>query len=133
MDKKSILKKIGSLYQNENTNIIQYVQNMSEDGHKRSVEDIMISYDFQAGSYTAEYEKDPGKVDVFVKRLADTIDSLDCDKQSILDCGTGEATTFVPLLKKLKTKFDMNYGIDISWSRLKAAERLTKNWGGERY
>ena len=50
MSKIMILNKIKKMYEEDGINIIDYLKGL--DSRKlNSVEDIMISYDFQAGSY----------------------------------------------------------------------------------
>lgn len=49
-----IIKKLKELYDN-NINIINYLKEI--DGQNvNTIEDIMISYEFQAGSYIKEYQ-----------------------------------------------------------------------------
>ncbi len=55
MDKLKILSKIKEIYENGG-NIIQYLKNL-DGANTNSIEDIMISYDFQAGSYYNNYKK----------------------------------------------------------------------------
>lgn len=133
MNKKELLSKISDLYYKKNINLLDYLKSISETGNDRSVEDILISYDFQAGSYVKEYESNPEWKDKFLKRLTATIDSFDCRKESILECGVGEATTLVPLLNQLNSSFEKKYGIDISWSRCKAGLNFSKLGGAEHF
>lgn len=49
MDKIKILNRIKQLYL-QNKNIIKYLKKLDEN-ESNSIEDIMISYDFQAGTY----------------------------------------------------------------------------------
>lgn len=71
MDKLAILNKIKSLYDN-NINIINYLKEVNGK-NLNSLEDIMISYDFQAGSYIKEYKLNPKWKNDFVKKLGDFI------------------------------------------------------------
>ncbi|HYK74004.1 MAG TPA: hypothetical protein VEV44_12910, partial [Pseudoneobacillus sp.] len=57
MDKLAILNKIKEIYTN-NDNIIAYLK-LENNQEKNSLEDILISYDFQAGTYFKAYKKDP--------------------------------------------------------------------------
>lgn len=124
MEKLILLSKIKKLY-DSGTNIIQYLKKSDNiTSEKNSKEDILISYDFQAGSYSKSYDKN-FKMN-FTKRLADIINGLNCNKESILDAGVGEATTLVPLLNHKGIKFKNVYGFDISWSRIKYAEKFIK-------
>ena len=106
---KSILSHIRKLYSQENINIIEYLKK-NERRAINNTEDILISYDFQAGTYIEKYRKNPKYRDKYLTRLANVIDELDCKKTSIFECGVGEATVMVPLLNKLKTRFLMGGG-----------------------
>ena len=89
----------------------------------------MISYDFQAGSYTnqifSDYEIRTKKKDQ-VEKIAAIIDALPCGHQSIFEAGVGEATTFGLLLGQLKKEFVFAGGADISWSRIKYAYKFVE-------
>lgn len=101
MDKLKILKRIETLYKTKNQNVMRYLKDVSGQEYN-TIEDIMIAYDFQAGTYTQQYEENPGHYARLVARLADIINQLDCRKDSIFECGVGEATVFVTLCNKLK-------------------------------
>ena len=75
MDKFKILNRIKNVYE-DNGNIIQYLKDLEEQTHN-SLEDILISYDFQAGSYIKAYEKEPKIKDMYCKQLAGIIDGLE--------------------------------------------------------
>ena len=111
----------------ENKNIIKYLKEI--DGRtNNSIEDIMISYDFQAGSYTKAYKKDPKQKENFCSCLANIINNLE-DCNSILEVGVGEGTTLGPLFKKVEKELSKWYGFDISWSRIKYANKFLKETG----
>ena len=121
-----MLGKIKYLYF-ENKNIIRYLKEI-EGKKDNSIEDIMISYDFQAGSYTEAYKREPKLKEYFCSCLAKIINNLE-DYDSILEVGVGEGTTLGPLLKKLKKKIIKCYGFDISWSRIKYANKFLNEIG----
>ena len=123
MDKRKILKRIETLYKTNDKNIMRYLKDISNQ-ENNTIEDIMISYDFQAGTYTKRYENDPAHFGKLVARLADIINGLECKKDSIFECGIGEATVFVPLCNKLKSVPSFLGGADISWSRIKCAQNF---------
>ena len=58
MQKYKLLSEIKKLY-DKGENIIQYLKLYHSDKQMTSTEDIMISYDFQAGEYTEEYKRKP--------------------------------------------------------------------------
>ena len=68
MNKRAILSYLQSLYIDKNLNITQYLRGLTED-KVNTLEDILISYDFQAGSYTENYDKNPQRIEVFIDRF----------------------------------------------------------------
>jgi uncharacterized protein YbaR (Trm112 family) len=127
MDKRKILKRIETLYKTKNQNVMQYLKEISHQG-ENNLEDIMIAYDFQAGTYTKQYEEIPHHYEAFVARLADVVNRLDCRKNSIFECGIGEAMILVNLCNKLKEVPDFLGGVDISWSRVKQAQNVVSKY-----
>ncbi|WP_434511452.1 methyltransferase domain-containing protein [Desulfitobacterium sp. AusDCA] len=121
MDKLKLLNRVKRLY-SDNGNIIKYLRELG-DGSVNSAEDVMISYDFQAGSYIKGYKEDPDFKQEYCNYLAEVLENL-CEFNSLLEVGVGEATTLAPLLAALKNRPKMNYGFDISWSRIKYAKRF---------
>lgn len=119
----SQLNKIKALYKN-GTNILDYFKNQSKE-LDNSTEAILISYDFQAGSYT-EYAKEKFEyLKNYTNAIAGVIQNLG-NFSSIMEVGVGEATTLANVI----IKFDQNpkqvLGFDISWSRIKFAKQNTK-------
>ncbi len=124
MKKMSILNRIKDLY-DRNENIMKYLRSLDA-STVNSIEDIAISYDFQAGAYTESYQKDPSVRNEIGYYLAKLIQSLGhCS--SLLEAGVGEATTLGPTIKQLTTIPDKCYGFDISWSRIKYARKFLLN------
>lgn len=123
MDKLSILNKIKEIYAN-NENIIDYLKSINNE-EKTSLEDILISYDFQAGTYTKAYKNDPRSKNEYCYYLAKIINDLG-EYNSILEAGVGEATTLAVTLSQLAKQPEKSYGFDISWSRIKYANKLTQ-------
>ena len=126
MEKLLILDKIKTLYDN-GINIIQYLRELDNktSEEKNSKYDILISYDFQAGSYSQNYDE-TFKMN-YTKRLSDIIKGLQGRKYSILEVGVGEATTLTPLLNHGNLDFKKVYGFDISWSRIKFAQKFLRD------
>ncbi|KOP82301.1 hypothetical protein AMS60_07245 [Bacillus sp. FJAT-21945] len=124
MDKLGYLNKIKEIYIN-NENIIKYLKHL--DKRKiNSLEDILISYDFQAGTYIEEYKKRPQDFEVYGRKLASIINDLGVCK-SILEVGVGEATTLCPTISGLNSRPEKCYGFDISWSRIKYANSFVNS------
>lgn len=123
MDKKAILNKVKQLY-SENQNMMLYLNNNT---HKNSVEDIMISYDFQAGEIAEDfiekgisYQRTMNKID----ELLSVFTRLGIDfGQTILEAGVGDGTFLTHLVEKCNIK--EGYGFDISFSRLLAGRQYS--------
>lgn len=126
MDKLKLLDKIKQIYDN-GENIMEYLKKASDNSSINSVEDIMISYDFQAGSYYNNYKNNLYDYEKYHTCIADVIKSyIDYSKPCVLmEAGIGEATTLGPVLNQLNTDtLRQVYGFDISWSRIKYAEKF---------
>ncbi len=121
MEKFKHLQRIKEIYA-KGENIIQYLKNISK-SESNSIEDILISYDFQAGSYIQHFAKNSEYVNNYSRALAKVIDSLG-NFNSIVEIGVGEATTLGMVIKKLKNRPENILGFDISWSRLKFAKEF---------
>ena len=120
-----LINNIKSVY-DKGENIISYLK--SQDGRKEnSLEDIMISYDLQAGTYLDMYYKNEKGNNPRVEKRAKIISEYLEKDFKIMEAGVGEATNMVPILKRiLNSPKDCSkiYGFDISWSRIKYAEKL---------
>ena len=119
MGKFKNLQEIKKLYQN-GENIIQYLRTIDNENFN-TIEDILISYDFQSGSYIKSYSKNKEFKNNYCSALAKIINKFD-NYNSIIEVGIGEATTLGILLNKLTHKPSHILGFDISWSRLKFAK-----------
>jgi ubiquinone/menaquinone biosynthesis C-methylase UbiE/uncharacterized protein YbaR (Trm112 family) len=125
MDKYKQLQKIKELY-DKGENIIQYLKKTGNN-ESNSIEDILISYDFQSGSYIKGFSQNKEYIDKYCKALAKIIDEIE-NVQSIVEVGVGEATTLNMLIKNLKNIPPNILGFDISWSRLKFGKELLKDF-----
>lgn len=94
----------------------------------KSLSEIRESYDRQAGTYIAAMDN-PGYAEMKQKsgqKLAGILDDL--RPQTLLDAGTGEATTLVATLSAMKQLPKRTIGFDISLPRLLLArDYLNKN------
>ncbi len=129
MENFNLLNRIKELYGN-GENIIQTLREKGK-RNQNTVEDILISYDFQAGSYTKQYLNEKAQKEVYDQSgidLADVINNLE-SVDSILDVGVGEATNLKIVLQNLSKKPKNVLGFDISWSRLKFAKNFLKESG----
>lgn len=121
MKKFKQLQRIKELY-SKGENIIQYLKSIG--GNEcNTIEDILISYDFQAGSYVEGFSKNREYNYKYCKALSLIINKID-NVDSIIEIGVGEATTLATLLENLDNKPSKILGLDISWSRLKFAKEL---------
>jgi hypothetical protein len=97
------------------------------DQPQNSVEDIMISYDFQAGTYIRGYEQDPAYLERYTDEIALVFDQLG-PVGTLLEAGCGEATTLSVLGAKLAGRPALG-GFDISWSRVKLGSQFAARRG----
>jgi ubiquinone/menaquinone biosynthesis C-methylase UbiE len=90
---------------------------------------IEISYDLQAGSYTAALRKKDvaERKAKYCAEIVKTIQSL-CQPRSVLEAGVGEATTYSGVLQGLEEEIP-GYAFDLSWSRTAYARRWLDNAG----
>lgn len=121
MEKFKQLAKIKEIYAN-GENIIKYLKSIS-DNEKNTIEDILISYDFQSGSYIKEFSNNQEFKNNYCTALAKVIESLG-NFDSIIEVGVGEATTLNYLIKNFSKIPLKIFGLDLSWSRLKFAKEL---------
>jgi len=119
----NLIPRVKELY-SRGENIIQYLR--SRDGRNlNTIEDILISYDFQAGSYIKFANSNPEYIEAYSSAIAKVLRSL-TPFRTILEVGVGEATTLANVAMKLNSNtspednevFKM-LGFDISWSRIK--------------
>jgi ubiquinone/menaquinone biosynthesis C-methylase UbiE/uncharacterized protein YbaR (Trm112 family) len=125
MEKYKQLQKINDLYPQGN-NIIEYLRGI-DNRSVNTIEDILISYDFQAGSYINFFSENRELNDRYCLALAQLIDKIG-NVESIIEVGVGEATTLNTVIRSLENKPDHILGFDISWSRLKFGKELLKDF-----
>tara|TARA_X000000368_G_C23058410_1_gene725346 strand:- start:12082 stop:12981 length:900 start_codon:yes stop_codon:yes gene_type:complete len=119
MSVKNKLSHLKELYE-QGVNIIDYLKSGHPDNQVTS-EDILLSYDLQAGTYTKFAKENQSYINNYVSAAAEVINKLGKFK-TFLEVGVGEATICLPLAevigqnKKVKT-----FGFDISWSRVRYA------------
>lgn len=126
MEKLKILNKIKELYA-KGENIVQYLK-ANNNSSKNNIEDILISYDFQSGSYINFYKNNIQYYKDYCGAIAKVINPLG-DFSSIIEVGVGEATTLGNLIENLKRIPTNILGFDISWSRIKYAKQFMQEKG----
>lgn len=97
-------------------NLMQYLRDL-EQRSTNTVDDILISYDFQAGSYVKGYWQNQPQKDQYFAVVAGILAGLG-PFNSLLEAGVGEATTLANVLRQLPHRPAHALGFDISWSRL---------------
>ncbi len=114
-------RKIRDLF-DRGENVIQWIQSQEGAGHNSDTA-ILYSYDAQAGSYVDRLNDPAARVfnEEFCKSLARVIDEFAPD--SVLDAGTGEATTLAAGLDHMVRRPRDVSAFDISLSRLLFARR----------
>lgn len=110
----NLIPRIRELYQNGD-NIIDFLKRKNN-RENNSIHDILISYDFQAGSYIKTVEKEsPVKYIEAMVRVFNAFEGVN----SVMEVGVGEATTLAPLVPYMDNYLGKSfYGFDISWSRV---------------
>lgn len=106
------LLQLKTLYE-KGVNIIEHLEQL---GHTRS-EAIAISYDLQAGSYIKYAEESGVYLNEYTGEIADILNGLSANAESIMEAGVGEATTLSNVRTRLNFEPD-SVGFDISLSRV---------------
>ncbi len=124
MKQFDLLGKIKGIFE-KGENIIEYLNSIKEN-KTNSIEDIMISYDFQAGNYIKSYYNNQEYAQLNTFNIAKVINNLtgDLEIKSLLEVGIGEATTLSDVIPKLNKTPKNILGFDISWSRLNYAKQF---------
>jgi SAM-dependent methyltransferase len=120
-------REIRALF-DQGENITQWIQ-AREGADHNSISAILYSYDMQAGSYIDQLN-DPSARSLkerLGQDLATLLDEL--APESILEAGTGEATSLVPVLQRMKRRPLHVLGFDISLSRLLYARKYLADHG----
>ncbi len=122
-NRNDLILRIKELYQ-KGENIIQFLRR--EGGkNSNSIEDILISYDFQAGSYVKYAAENPSYINAYSLEIAKVLNTLG-NIHTLLEAGAGEATTLGNVADKLANQPMNLMGFDISWSRVKCGIEYLK-------
>jgi ubiquinone/menaquinone biosynthesis C-methylase UbiE len=111
----SLIPTVREVY-SKGENIIEFLRN-AHGRHSNSLEDIIISYDFQSGSYIKWAEENVTFHNAYTDKIVDVLSNLGLFN-SIIEVGVGEATTLGNVLAKLNNEHVTAFGFDISWSRI---------------
>lgn len=110
------LSELRKLYE-QGVNITETLR-LADNGEFNTAEIIEVAYDLQAGSYIKLYQEDLEFSDKYTRVLADLLSPWITSEDSILDVGTGEMTTFGPVMSRLN--YSLSFACDISLSRIMA-------------
>lgn len=88
---------------------------------------ISLIYELQAGTYTKGAERNHIQVDLYTTEIANSISKYVDTDSVVLDCGTGEASSLIPIL--LKLNLGSGLGIDGSLSRILWAKQNASKSG----
>ena len=122
-----LIPRIKQLFEN-GENIIEFLKRI-EGRSSNTIEDILISYDFQSGSYVKFTQENPTFNTNYTTAIAKVFYQLG-DFNSILEAGVGEATTLGNLSSKLNNNQLKLLGFDISWSRVHCGLNYLVQLGG---
>ncbi|MBO0950013.1 methyltransferase domain-containing protein [Fibrella forsythiae] len=126
MNKYKFLTQIKEQYDQGN-NVIGFLKKL-EHSTTNSLEDILISYDFQAGSYVKGYRLNAGLKEAYCQSIMTVLLGLG-EFNSILEAGVGEATTLGRVVPQLPRPIDHVLGFDLSWSRIHYALGFMREQG----
>ncbi|MFT6981249.1 MAG: ubiquinone/menaquinone biosynthesis C-methylase UbiE/uncharacterized protein YbaR (Trm112 family) [Crocinitomicaceae bacterium] len=120
------LQKVKEVF-SKNGNIIQFLNKLDE-SDQNSTDNIIISYDFQSGSYIKATAKNLEYNQTYCSAIAAIFNELP-SVNSIMEVGVGEATTLATVIKNMDNRPNHIFGFDISWSRLKFAKNFLSDVG----
>ena len=115
-NKFKIIDKVREVY-SKGENMMEFLR----ESHStiNDIESIMISYDFQAGSYIKIASENGDYIKRYTGAIMSELKSLG-PFTSIMEVGVGEATLMSPLMQQLDVDNKLNkFGFDISWSRIR--------------
>jgi ubiquinone/menaquinone biosynthesis C-methylase UbiE/uncharacterized protein YbaR (Trm112 family) len=125
MNKLQSIQKIKELYAT-GQNIMEFLRTGS---NSNDIDSIMISYDFQAGSYIKAAEENSEYIENYTAAIQAEFNKLG-DFQSIMEIGVGEATLMSPLMNKIDPENNKHkLGFDISWSRVRYGVEHSDHYG----
>ncbi|XWW47704.1 methyltransferase domain-containing protein [Fibrella sp. USSR17] len=126
MNKYKFLTQIKEQYDQGN-NVIGFLKKL-DNSTTNSLEDILISYDFQAGSYVKSYRSNVALKEAYCQHIVKVLLGLG-PFNSILEAGVGEATTLGRVVPQYPHPIDHVLGFDLSWSRIHYARGFVREQG----
>jgi ubiquinone/menaquinone biosynthesis C-methylase UbiE len=126
MSNKENLLHLKDLY-SSGVNVIDYLKN-SHSNKQVTSEDILLSYDLQAGTYTEFSRENQTYLGNYIAAASRVFEKLG-DFSTFLEVGVGEATVCLPLAQAIDTDKNIKFfGFDISWSRARYAYENMKSY-----
>lgn len=92
-------------------------------GAGNSVVSTLVAYDLQAGSYVANARANPDYINKWCAQLAGLLQPYIEAGDRVLEVGVGEATTLAGVMKAINCSEINSFGFDVSWSRVKVAQK----------
>jgi len=126
MDNLVLLQRIKYLYEKQNINISEYLRSLGGRNYN-TLEDILISYDFQAGSYLHYYKQNPERKHSQLSEMLKILNIKLEPCETVLEAGVGDGTSFLNIINGLNYKPKKVFGFDLSWSRIKVANSFIGN------
>lgn len=115
------LSAVRRLYK-DGVNIIAHLREQL--GTQLNTEQLVeTSYDMQAGSYVEYVRQFPHLCEPYQAEVSRLLDRFIAPGDSVVDVGTGELTTLVPVARSTYHKASHAYALDISLSRLLVGQR----------
>lgn len=116
MSKLRIINKIKEVY-SKGENMMEFLRN--DNSGRNDIESIMISYDFQAGTYIKVASENVDYNRRYSGAIIHELKKLE-PFNSIMEVGVGEATLMSPLMQQFDPENKLQkFGFDISWSRIR--------------
>jgi SAM-dependent methyltransferase len=97
-------------------NVMEFAKNFFNQ-NSNQVDATLIAYDLQTGTYTKEARNNPEENIKWCTQLANIILPYLPNQGSVLEVGSGEATTLSGIISILKNTIGNTYGFDLSLSR----------------
>lgn len=111
-------------------NVMRLFRERDPEG-RNSADAVLISYDLQSGTYRRLLD-DPehrARVERYTAAIARVLDGLEYD--SMLEAGTGEATTLLAVLQRVSSPPERVAAFDLAWSRVAHGRAHARELGVE--
>lgn len=113
MENSLLINRLIEQYK-EGNNLTTFIKNQDIEMNSDLIE---IIYDLQSGTYTEALKNFSKFKTKFSDEIADNLKKYMNSLNSMIDVGTGELTTLIPIISTLDVSLEL-FATDISWSRL---------------